>query len=130
MLRFRDMENMPQNRQPEHETVDEMIKQTNKQSLDKRPVFLSDLKVASTLEDIRTAVEKYAVEDGVNKVVMNYMEGAYSAQNKTEGPEDLSEILTALENMEKNKPANYEEVQEQIFNYAIVTRIVEILDLK
>lgn len=124
------MENMPQNRQPEHETVDEMIKQTNKQSLDKRPVFLSDLKVASTLEDIRTAVEKYAVEDGVNKVVMNYMEGAYSAQNKTEGPEDLSEILTALENMEKNKPASYEEVQEQIFNYAIVTRIVEILDLK
>jgi hypothetical protein len=124
------MEKMPQNHQPENETIDHMFERTNKQSLEKRPAFLSDIRAASTLGEIRAAVEKYAVEDDTNKVVVNYMEGAYSEENETDGREDLSEILAALDSFEKDKPTSYSEIEDRIFNYAIVGRLGQILDLE
>ena len=106
--------------------------EANAQSLEKRPTFLHELSLASTLSEIKTAVEAFAVQDPNRSrelTVVNFLEGGHRDSNEPDGSDDLESVMSALDDFGRNPPENYSEISEKIFNYAICNRIAELFGI-
>jgi len=102
-------------------------------ALEKRPAFLASVASATTFADLRAAVEAYAIDDANEpgqKIVTNFLEGAYADQNEEDGEDTLKKVLEGLSNLETNGATTHREVYGQFFNYVLANKVCELLNIK
>lgn len=98
-------------------------------ALEKRSAFNAALTSATSVEEVKRALEDVAVEDEVSgkKVVVNFFEGAMAGTNETDAYADLEEILEGVDMAARADAHDFNSITNHVWNYAAASALERIL---
>lgn len=113
---------------PEREAWDRTVAA----ALEKRAAFNAALTSATSVEEVKRALEDVAVEDELSgkKVVVNFFEGAMASTNETDGVANLDEILEGVDKAAVSGVSDFHAITNHVWNYAAAGALERILNSK
>lgn len=98
-------------------------------ALEQRAVFNTALTSATSVEEVKRALEDVAVEDEFSgrKVVVNFFEGGMASTNETDGVAGLSEILEGVDRAATSGATDFHSITDHVWNYAAASALERIL---
>lgn len=98
-------------------------------ALEKRPAFNAALTSATSIEEVKRALEDAAVEDELSgkKIVANFFEGAMASTNETDAYADLDEILQGVDRAATGDAHDFNTITNHVWNYAAASALERIL---
>lgn len=100
------------------------------EAVQKRAAFNEALTAATTVDEVKKALEDVAVFDEFwgKKIVVNFFEGALAGTNETDAFAGLDEITAGVDAAAAAENHDFNAITEHVWNYAAASALERILN--